>query len=78
MRRSSAMMMAVAMMAASIGPGVAGVGSSLGPPVRGLGGGGPPVPRPRSRPSMRGTWNPLGGIAVARRNRLKGRKGGRR
>jgi len=70
------MMMAVAMMAASIGPGVSGIGGSLGPSVRGSGG--PLVPRPRSRPSMRGTWNPLGGIAAARRNRLKGRKGGRR
>lgn len=46
-------------------------------PVRGSTGG-PPAPRPRSRPSTRGTWNPLGGIAAARRNRLKGRKGGRR
>lgn len=35
-------------------------------------------PRPKGRPSMRGCWNPAGGIEAARRNRLKGRNGRRR
>lgn len=76
MRRASAMLMAVAMVAASSGLGVSGYGSSSGPGVRGSSG--PPAPRPKVRPSMRGCWNLAGGIEAARRNRLKGRKGRRR
>jgi len=76
MRRASAMLMAVALVAASSGPGVIGYGAGTGPGVRGSSG--PPPPRPKGRPSMRGCWNPAGGIEAARRNRLKGRKGRRR
>lgn len=72
MRWASAMMMAVAMVAAG-----AGGGAEPPVPVRGQSAGPPPT-RPRSLPSMRGCWNPAGGIAAARRNRLKGRKGRRR
>lgn len=36
------------------------------------------VPAPRAYAARSSTWNPLAAMQVARRNRLKGRKGGGR
>ena len=79
MRRFNSFVLMAAALAA--GAGRAGAAAEdFGASVRRVGGFARPqdVPAARAYAARSSTWNPLAAMRVSRRNRLNGRKGGRR